>query len=198
MQTHHSIRVNVVAHWIGKLFMRLSRWHVAGALPPSRKLIVIAAPHTTNWDFVFLLGAAYVFRLKIHWLGKHMLFTPPFGFIMKWLGGIPVDRSHTTNMVQQLKMRFDEASQLAIVIPPAGTRRSTQYWKSGFYWTAFEARATVVCGYLDYNKKIAGLGLSFIPTGNVKEDMDAVRKFYEGIEGKYPELASAIRLKEED
>ena len=177
--------------------MTVTGWRVAGQLPAGNRLVVIAAPHTTNWDFIYLIAAALVFRLKIHWLGKTSLFRPPMGTLMRLLGGIPVDRSRSTNLVAQLKAQFEASRGMAIVIPPSGTRGKTDHWKSGFYWTAYEAGATVVCGYLNYPSKTAGLGYSFEPTGNVSEDIEPVRAFYKDIVGKYPELASEVRLAEE-
>ena len=188
---------NLLTHWAGVLFMKLTGWRVEGQVPDAAKLVIIAAPHTTNWDFVYLLAAAFVLRLKIHWLGKKSLFAPPLGFVLKALGGISVERSRSTNLVEAVTAKFDAATHLAVVIPPSGTRGKTEHWKSGFYWIAQGASATVLCGFLDYPRKVAGLGYSFEPTGNVTADMDAVREFYADIVGKHPALASTIRLKEE-
>lgn len=178
--------------------MKLFGWTVVGRVPDSKKMIVIAAPHTTNWDFIFLLGAAYSFRLGINWLGKNTLFPPVLGTFLKFLGGVPVDRSRNTNLVQTLAESIEQAEDFTLIIPPAGTRRKTEYWKSGFYQVALATQMPLVCGYLDYDKKIAGLGLSFIPTGDVTSDMNRIREFYQAIIGKYPENTSTIRLKEED
>ena len=195
---HPARRCNVIAYLIGSAVMKLFGWEVEGRVPDSKKMIVIAAPHTTNWDFIFLLGAAYRFRLGINWLGKNTLFPPVFGSFLKYLGGVPVDRSKHTNMVQTLTDSIEHAEDFTLIIPPAGTRRKTDYWKSGFYQIAVSAGIPLVCGYLDYEKKVAGLGLSFIPTGEMKQDMDRIREFYRPIVGKYPEKTSIIRLKEED
>jgi len=198
MPSRRASRGSLLACGAGKLFLRLTGWRVTGQLPDSPKLVVIAAPHTSNWDFVYLLAAAWSLRLRINWLGKSSLFSPPFGAVMRMLGGIPVDRSRASNLVDQLAQRFDKASSLAVVIPPSGTRGQTPYWKSGFYWTAYKARATVICGYLDYATRTAGLGHVFIPSGSVSDDMPAVRASYAGVQARCPERAGPIRLKEED
>lgn len=198
MTDHPANRCNLFAHYLGKTVMRIYGWKVEGGVPDTNKMIVIAEPHTSNWDFIFLLGAAYHFRLSVHWLGKQTLFdTPALGPLLLYLGGVPVDRSRSTNMVQKLVDRIAESDGLTLVIPPSGTRAKTDYWRSGFYQIACGAGIPIVCGFLDYDRKIAGLGLSFVPSGNVREDMDRIRAFYEPINGKHPKKASRIFLKEE-
>ncbi len=182
---------------VGRAFLKLTGWKLAGGVPANSQMVVIAAPHTTNWDFIYLIAAAISFRLKINWMGKASLFKPPLGIFMRWMGGISIDRSKQTNLVAQLTAKYAAGEHLAVVIPPSGTRSPTEYWKSGFYWIAREARVPIVCGYLDYPKRIAGLGLSFTPTDDIRADMDRIREFYQDIQGKYPSNASSIRLREE-
>lgn len=188
---------SIIAHWLGKTIMWTTGWRVEGEIPDAQKMVIIAAPHTSNWDFLYLLGAAYSLRLRIFWLGKNSLFIPIAGHILRFLGGIPVDRSRHTNLVTQLVERYDESDKLAIVIPPSGTRSKTDNWHSGFYQVAKGANIRMVCGFLDYPRKVAGLGLAFIPTDNIRADMDQIREFYAPIEGRYPEKASHIRLQDE-
>lgn len=192
-------KCNAFAHWLGKTIIRITGWRVAGGVPTNNKsMLIIAAPHTSNWDLFFLLGAAYSFRLSIKYLIKNSVFIPVVGSVLSFLGGIPVDRSKRNNLVTDLATRIRESDGLALVVPPSGTRGYTDYWKSGFYRIALEADIPIVCGYLDYQQKEAGLGLSFNLTGNIKEDMDRIRAFYEPKVGRYPEKKSRIRLKEED
>ncbi|MEO2176652.1 MAG: 1-acyl-sn-glycerol-3-phosphate acyltransferase [bacterium] len=160
-------------------------------------MIIIAAPHTSNWDLFFLLGAAYTFHLQIHFLIKNNLFVPVVGSILSFLGGIPVDRSGAHNLVANLVARINASDGLSLVIPPAGTRKYTDYWKSGFYRIALEANIPIVCGYLDYAEKEAGLGLSFYLSGNMTEDMDRIREFYAPKTGRFPDNTSRIILREE-
>jgi 1-acyl-sn-glycerol-3-phosphate acyltransferase len=101
-------------------------------------------------------------------------------------------------LVSQIAARFDQSDQLIIAIAPSGTRRQTQYWKSGFYWIAHAAQVPILCGYLDYRRKRAGVGLSFVPTGDIGADMDRIREFYQDFQGKKPELATRVRLADED
>ncbi|MBO6556319.1 MAG: 1-acyl-sn-glycerol-3-phosphate acyltransferase [Pseudomonadales bacterium] len=160
-------------------------------------MIIIAAPHTSNWDFIFLLAAAYSFGISVNWLGKDGLFKTPLGRLLKYLGGVPVDRSKPNNLVQTLSAEIEHGIGINLVVPPSGTRGYTDYWKSGFYRIAQAAQIPMVCGYLDYEKKEAGLGPAFLPT-ELGADMDRLREFYKDIVGKYPDQKSRIRLKEED
>lgn len=190
-------RCNLFAHYLGRFVLWISGWTCKGGPPPGRDMVIIAAPHTTNWDFIFLLAAAYKFRLSINWLGKNSLFFWPFSYLLRYLGGIPVNRSRSTDMVKRLAEEIRAGQGTILVIPPAGTRGYTEYWKSGFYRIAEAAEIPLVCGYLDYPKKEAGLGHSFLP-GDLIGDMDKLRAFYEPIEGKFPDRKSRIRLRDED
>jgi len=173
-------------------------WDVVGQVPAGEKFVLIAAPHTSNWDFFFGLFALYIYRLKVSWIGKHTVFKKPFGGVMRWLGGIAVNRDSQHGVVDQIAKQLQESRKLVIAITPSGTRKSRDYWKSGFYWIAHKAQVPILCGYLDYSNRKACLGLCFFPTGNVKEDMDRIRDFYTGIQGKYPEMAAKIRLRDEN
>ncbi len=190
-------RCNPFAHVFGRLVLWFTGWRVEGRPPQVGKMIIIGAPHTSNWDFVYLLAAAYYFRISIYWLGKDSLFPPVIGSVMRYLGGIAIDRSKRNNVVTSIVEHFDSTQQLVIVIPPAGTRSHTDYWRSGFYQIAKGANIPIVCGFLDYRRKVAGLGPTIIPTGDLTNDMDQIRAFYEPITPRHPESASRIYLKEE-
>lgn len=188
---------STLAHLIGKLFLRLARWRVDGEAPSGSHVVIIAAPHTTNWDFVYLMAAAWTLRVRIHWLGKQEIFKFPFGGIMRGLGGIAVDRSQRNDLVTQLSQTYAERDAFALVIPPSGSRSKAAHWRSGFYWVASASDADIVCGYLDYPNRTAGLGLTFKPSGDVSADMDRIRAFYQPITGKYPDRETPTRLREE-
>jgi 1-acyl-sn-glycerol-3-phosphate acyltransferase len=197
MKLNEPRRCNPLAQLLGGLVLSVFGWQKAGQVPSARNMVIIAAPHTSNWDFIFLLAAAYSFGISVNWLGKDSLFRSPLGPILRFLGGVPVDRSKRNNLVQSLSAQIEHGSGIALVIPPSGTRRKTEHWKSGFYRIAEAAQIPLVCGYLDYQKKEAGLGLAFLPS-DLSRDMNRIREFYEPIVGKYPENKSRIRLKEED
>jgi 1-acyl-sn-glycerol-3-phosphate acyltransferase len=177
--------------------MEAFRWRVEGG-PPPEKCIIIAAPHTSNWDFPFMLAAAYMIGFRISWMGKHTLFWGPFGPLMKRLGGIPVDRRAPQNLVQQVAERFAKADQMVLAIPPEGTRGKVEYWKSGFYQIARAARVPVVLGFLDFERKVGGLGPVLHLTQDVHADMERIRAYYRDMRGKHPDLESTPRLREED
>jgi 1-acyl-sn-glycerol-3-phosphate acyltransferase len=186
-----------VARLLGALYLRLMGWRVEGAPPSMSKAVLIAAPHTSNWDLPFMLAIAYVFGVKPAWLGKRELFRWPFGGLMRRLGGLPVDRSAAGGMVQQAVDRFAAASRLFLVVPPSGTRSRARSWRSGFYHIARGAQVPVLCTFLDYRRKVGGIGPAIVPSGEVRADMKLIRDFYDGIEGKYPELTTPVRLDEE-
>ena len=158
---------------------------------------MIAAPHTTNWDMPIMLAVAYVLGVNPSWLGKKELFRWPFGGFMRWLGGVSVNRGTRENIVQQVVDLYGVSERLYIVIPPSATRRRASHWKSGFYHIARGADVPVMATFLDYRRKVGGIGPVFRLTGDMKADMDVLREFYAGVQGKYPELTTPVRLAEE-
>lgn len=184
---------------LGTVFLRLSGWRVEGSLPHGlRRAVVIAAPHTTNWDLPYMLAVSWALGVRPSWLGKRELFRWPYGWLMRWLGGLPVDRKRRTNLVEQAAERLVEAERLFLVVPPSGTRSRAPHWKSGFYHIARNARVPIVCAFLDYSTKTGGVGLVLTPTGDLGGDMDRLRLFYRDVRGRYPENETPIRLSEED
>jgi len=183
---------------IGRSWLRVFGWTLSRPEGVPRKFVFIAAPHTSNWDFPFMVATAWALGLDISWLGKHTLFQPPHGWFFRAMGGIPVDRRSRQNIVQQVVKRFEEAEDLILGVPPEGTRRKVEYWKSGFYHIATEAGVPIGCAFLDFEQRRAGIGGFFEPTGDVGADMDKVRAFYEGIRGKHPDFESVPRLREEE
>ena len=177
---------------IAFLWLKIFRWRLeAGALPPVHRFVLIAAPHTSNWDLPIMLCAALLFRVKLYWMGKAAIFRWPFGGIVRWLGGIPIDRSKANNLVAQSVELFHTRERLVLVVPPEGTRQKVRHWKTGFYYIALGAGVPIVMGFLDYKHKIAGFGPSFAPTGDIAADMREIRAFYAGITGKYPDASGA-------
>ncbi len=184
--------------WLATKFLHLMGWRFVGRLPADRKAVVVAAPHTSNWDFLFLFLVSNILGVRLYWMGKEELFRGPLGPIARALGGIPVKRSRSTNLVQQMVDAFARRRELVLVIPPAGTRRHTDYWKSGFYHIARAAHVPIVLGFVDYGRNQAGFGPIFTPSGEISADMDFIRSFYADIQGKFPAEKSRIRLKAED
>jgi 1-acyl-sn-glycerol-3-phosphate acyltransferase len=181
--------VNTLLRAGSRSFLRLNGWKVEGSLPAeARKCVLIAAPHTSNWDLPYTLMVAFVLNLNIYWMGKHSLFAFPFGPVMRWLGGIAVDRSRSTNLVSASAMALKAADgPVQLVVPPEGTRGRTTHWKTGFYYIALEAGVPIVLAYMDYARKVSGLGPVFVPTGDVDADMAEIKRFYAGVKGRRPQ-----------
>ncbi len=182
---------------VARLFLRLTGWEAEGGRPVERKFVLIAAPHTSNWDLVYLLAFAAIFDIKISWMGKHTLFRWPLGPIMRALGGVPVYRHKHEKLVDQRARAFDEADSLCLTVPAEGTRSYVPNWKSGFYHIAVLAKVPIHMGYLDYARRRGGFGPALLPTGDLRADMDEIRDFYDDKAGKFPDCVGEIRLKEE-
>jgi 1-acyl-sn-glycerol-3-phosphate acyltransferase len=183
--------------WLARLFLRATGWRAEGARPDARHYVLIAAPHTTNWDFPYLLAFAEHFGMRISWLGKASLFRAPFGGLMRRLGGIPIERGRSEQRVQQIAQLFAGRDELGLVVPAEATRSRSEYWRSGFYYIASTASVPIVMSYLDYARRRGGIGPAFVPTGDLRRDMDLVRAFYADKQGKYPDEFGPVRLREE-
>jgi len=178
--------VNTLLRAGSRAFLRLNGWKVEGSLPAGvSKCVLIAAPHTSNWDLPYTLMVAFCLQLNIYWMGKAGIFRFPFGPVMRWLGGIAVDRSKNNNLVSASAAALAAAQgSIQLVVPPEGTRGKTRHWKTGFYFIALEARVPIVLAYMDYERKVSGLGPMFTPTGDVEADMQVIKHFYAGVKGR--------------
>jgi len=179
--------VRTVIRWISIFLLKISRWRTEGTLPNIPKFVMIAAPHTSNWDFPIMMFIIFKMRGKLYWMGKDTLFRKPFEGFFKWLGGIPIDRSRSSNVVGQMIDKFHETDRLILTISPSGTRKRVEKWKSGFYHIASRAKVPVVLGFLDFKRKTGGIGPVVTLTGDMEQDMKGIRAFYSNIEGKYPD-----------
>ena len=185
-------RIRKIQTLLGILFLAITGWKVAGSVPDIPKFVLVLAPHTSNWDLPFILAVMYGLGLKINWFGKKELFPWPVGGVFKWLGGIPIDRSSRQNMVQQTAQMIWEREQIVVGIAPEGTRSQSRHWSTGFYYIANLAQVPIVFGYLDYARKVGGLGPAIHTTGNIEADMKVIREFYSGITAKYPHKVGEI------
>jgi 1-acyl-sn-glycerol-3-phosphate acyltransferase len=178
--------VNVLMHWLARLILRLTGWRIVGGVPAAPKYVLIAAPHTSNWDFPVALMVCFALRLRVYWMGKASLFPPLLGAVMRWLGGIPVDRARSGNLVQATIDAYNSNQRLIVIVPPEGTRSKVTQWKTGFYYIAQGAGVPIALGYLDFRRKEAGLSRMFEPTGDIAADMVEIQSFYAGFSGKNP------------
>ncbi|MFZ6771873.1 lysophospholipid acyltransferase family protein [Undibacterium sp. SXout7W] len=186
--------INTLMRWLSVLVLRLMGWRIEGQAPAVQKYVLIAAPHTSNWDFPVTLMVCFAMRLRVYWMGKASLFPPVFGLVMRWLGGIPVDRSKAGNLVQSTVDAFHRSERLTVIVPPEGTRGKVTHWKTGFYYIAEGSGVPIALGYLDFKKKLAGIGKMFTPTGDINADMEEIKAFYNGITGKNPKQFDAENI----
>ncbi len=195
---HDLPRPSLFSRLFGRLYLFVGRWTLLNHPPAGlRKAVLVAAPHTSNWDFPVTVTAAWASNYKLRWLGKDTLLKPPLGWLLRPLGLIAIDRSKPSGTVAALAEAFAAVDRLIIAVPASGTRSKRPRWKSGFYHIAREAQVPVLCAYVDYKRHEIKYGPCFIPSGDVKADMDLVREFFEHPEGLWPEKHSTILLAEE-
>ena len=170
--------ITPLLRFLAILILRLVGWTSIGSKVSVPKYVLIGAPHTSNWDFPLMLLVVLELRLQLFWMGKHTLFPFPFSGIMKWLGGIPINRTKSHNVVSDIVGQFKSNDNLVVLVPPEGTRRKVSEWKTGFYHIANNAGVPILMGYVDAAKKEAGFADFFYPTGELESDMKEIRSFY--------------------
>ena len=173
---------------IASFLLWLGGWKLIGKPEPQmQKCIFIEAPHTSNWDFVWGCLGLWKLKVKPNFLIKKEMFVFPLGGILKALGGMPVDRGKSSNMVDQVVEMFNQKDRFSLVITPEGTRKLTPHWKKGFYYIATKANVPIYLAYLNYDKKEGGAGKIFYPTGDYEKDMMEIEEFYKDKIAKFPE-----------
>lgn len=187
---HDTPVIRHLARWLALAFFKLAGWKTEGKRPDIPKYVIIAAPHTSNWDFVYTLSLAFILRITPRIMMKGEWFRGPLGPFLRWLGAFPVDRSVSHNVVAQSVKAFQTHDRMVMVVPPSGTRKQVTYWKTGFYYIAANAGVPIVLGYLDYRRKAGGVGPMFRTTGDIHADMAVIRDFYADVTGKNPKKAS--------
>ncbi|GAA5524131.1 hypothetical protein Maes01_00685 [Microbulbifer aestuariivivens] len=175
---------------VARLLLKLHGWHVVcdQSSKKLKKYVLLGAPHTTNWDGYYFILAALKLKLVPQWMGKDKLFSFPLGGIMRWFGGIAVDRSKANNLVEGTVNAFNRNTSLIVAVPPEGTRSSAERWKTGFYHIARGAAVPVVCGFINFPKKELGLGPAFTMGDDLQAELKRLRDFYADKIGKFPEL----------
>lgn len=181
------VRGNGFSLFLGAFALKMMGWRMEGEFPNEKKMIIAVAPHTSNWDFVVAVSFMFCVRLRTSFMAKNALFIAPFKGIMRWLGGIPINRSRAHGVVAQMVDKFNQEDSLALALAPEGTRRLTPRWKTGFLQIAAKANVPVLLIGLDYKRKTFVVG----PCENVSDDTDAELKkalaFFDSVTGKYPE-----------
>jgi 1-acyl-sn-glycerol-3-phosphate acyltransferase len=188
-----------VVRFVCHIWCFLFRWKVVKAdqeIP--RPCVVIAGPHTSNWDFCGMIATAELNDVDMKWLGKREMFDGPLGWLFRYLGGISVDRKAAGGLVGEMVDLLHSNPNLVVVVPAEGTRDAVDYWKSGFYRIATQAKVPIQLTYVDRATRSSGFGPSFMPTDDVTADMDKVREFYADKVGIKPNRFNVPRLREED
>lgn len=177
--------LSAILRWGCRKTLHTLGWRFTSEFPvETQKAVVIAAPHTSNWDLPYALMAAFAMGRKVHWLGKRQIFRFPFAGVMRWLGGIAVDRSRSGNLVEAAVQCFRETpGPLLLIVPPEGTRSAVENWKTGFYYIALGAKVPVVMAYMDHGARRCGAGALFFPTGMIETDMPEIRAYYASFVG---------------
>ena len=183
-----------MGYYISKFMFWLFGWKVTGALPSEiKKGVMIAAPHTSNWDFFWARMAFFILRVPVRFTVKKELLKFPLKYILNPLGAIGIDRTKNSTTLEKQSMTeamislFHERERLIVLVTPEGTRSYVSEWKTGFYRVAEGANVPILCGFLDYEHKIAGVGPMFVVNGHIEEQIEDIKNFYRPIKGKYPE-----------
>lgn len=180
-------RGNAISRWIGRSVLRAGGWRLEGEVPDQPRFVIIVVPHTSNWDFIVGVGALFSIGFRISFLGKHTLFKWPLGAFMRWLGGIPVERSVSQDRVGENVNAFNAADQLILAVAPEGTRKLVKEWKTGFYHVAEGAHVPIVPVAFDYGTKSIKLFAPFWTTGDKENDIRKLKEFYRNVVPRNPE-----------
>ena len=177
-------RGNALSSWVGAWVLAVLGWSFEGAIPEVAKAVVIVAPHTSNWDFLVGVAAMFALGLRVEFLGKRSLFFWPLGPVMRWLGGIPVDRTVSSGVVEATVQELEARERMIVALAPEGTRGPVTRWRTGFYHIARRAGVPIVPVSLDYGRRVIRLGGRFEATGDLESDLERLRGFFGGVEGK--------------
>lgn len=171
---------------VGRGLLRLFGWRFAGSVPNLPKMVLVGAPHTSNWDFLLAMAALFALQVRVYWLGKHTFVNSPLKPLLLWLGGVPVDRRAASGVVGQTAVQFQQREQFLLGLAPEGTRSLVSRWKRGFYFIAKTARVPIIPVALDYGRKTIAIGEPIWPDGGETAVMNQLKTFYSGVQGKYP------------
>ena len=179
---------------VARFLLWLGGWTVVGEAPKIKKAVLIAAPHTSNWDAFWAIVFKVYVGLDLHWFVKDSMFWFPLGNLLRFFGAIPLDRRRASSAVSEAIAAFDENESFYFGLAPEGTRSKTRGWKSGFYRIAEGANVPVVIGFLDYGRRRLGIGPAVTLTGDKQVDMAILQSYYSSVSGRWPEKTSPVQL----
>jgi len=175
------------SRWLGQTVLRISGWKIRGEIPIVPKMVIIVAPHTSNWDFIIGMAGRLALQLQASWLGKHTIFFWPLRPLLLRLGGIPVNRDSAQGVVEDVAQLFRAREKMILGLSPEGTRSRVENWKSGFYRIALSAEVPILLIAFDYGTKTILIGDLLYPSGDLQQDFLKIRDFYSKTRGRHPE-----------
>jgi 1-acyl-sn-glycerol-3-phosphate acyltransferase len=178
-----------VVRWLGKLLMKISGWKTTGQLPKHQRVVLIAGPHTSNWDFVLAMSLILSLDVRIHWIGKHSIFKKGFRRLFKKMGGIPVNRVNPQALKTEIYNITERYRGFIIAISPEGTRKKVERLKSGFLRIANETNSRILMVGVDFSNKTIDFGDFFSPSGDTDKDLKFIKDYFGNFTGKHPELS---------
>jgi len=171
--------------WFWQLILKLINWKIEGDIPDElARYVIVVSPHTSNWDFFLGVAVRGCKGFHANYLGKASLFKPPFGFFFRYLGGIPVDRSKNTNLVDQVVIEAKKRKKFGLAIAPEGTRKKVSQWKTGFYYIAVKAEIPIIPAQMDWERRVVRFLEPYYPTGNIQMELPYIQSKFENIKGK--------------
>jgi 1-acyl-sn-glycerol-3-phosphate acyltransferase len=181
-------RGNDLSKASARAMMSAIGWKIIGEVPDEPKVLLVGAPHTSNWDYIFTVLTTYSLGVDLHFVAKSSLFKKPLGGLMHHTGGIPIDRATSKGFVDQMVEEFNKRDSFILAIMPEGTRSREEacQWRSGFYHIAQGAGVPITLVIFDYGRKIMHLGPTFWPSGDYEADLAEIQSHFAGIEGKHP------------
>ena len=172
--------------WLGKLLMKITGWKTIGNFPTDQRVVMVAGPHTSNWDFVLAMSFILSLDVNIHWVGKHSIFKRGFRRILRKMGGIPVNRAEPKELKNEIHNITEKYKGFMIAIAPEGTRKKVEKLKSGFLRIANETNSKIMMAGIDFSKKTIELGDFFSPSGDVDKDLQFINEYFSNFSGKHP------------
>jgi 1-acyl-sn-glycerol-3-phosphate acyltransferase len=173
---------------ISKILFKAFGWKLTDPIPDGiTRCVMVIAPHTSLWDFVIGRLAFNLLGIRVRFMIKKEFFWFPLGPLLKLMGGIPVNRKKPTAAVLDVVNLFKKKEELVVAITPEGTRSLVNVWKKGYYKIAQTANVPMVLGYIDYSKKVCGIGPAIYPSGNYQADLRNIEEFYRGVQARHPE-----------
>ncbi len=192
-------RRSIVLSWIGQFYLWIRGWKMTTTLPADPKLVMVAAPHTSNWDGWILIMAIWVARANLTWMIKdEAAKIPLIGHFIKWMGGVGINRKSSHNIVGASVEQLQQADEMMLLVAPEGTRKKSDHWKTGFYWIAYNANVPMLCARMDYSTKTISFTGPYQATGNLEADMEKIWADYRPIGALHPEKVSDMRLRDRD